>query len=150
MTYDTRRAHVISRLYHAQRKLQKIRHLPYKTLCPPVYVRTKVGSTSRSVRWVWKKWIFDCNNNKFDTPETTNIKWIKNDKLKAYIRGHSKLDSTGQLPNEVGHLYWAVFKEDDYDNDREPSETLPFRTQVYVGIAKNGITKRWTGAGTSH
>ena len=29
-------------------------------------------------------------------------------------------------------------------------KTRPFRTQVYVGQAKNGIKERWTGGGTSH
>jgi hypothetical protein len=45
MTYNTRRAHVISRLFHAQRELQKIRCLPYKRLCPPVYMSTITGKT---------------------------------------------------------------------------------------------------------
>jgi hypothetical protein len=34
MTCDTRKAHVISRLYHAQEKLHKLRHLTHRQLCP--------------------------------------------------------------------------------------------------------------------
>jgi hypothetical protein len=152
MMYDTRKAHVISRLYHAQKELQKIRHLPYKKLCPPVYVRTR---SFGGIRWRWTKWIFNCENNEFitNTHINTNINsWIlKDNQLITHLEHNSVLTSaTGQLPNEVGHLYWAVLKEDDYDNDREPTEILPFRTQVYVGIAKNGIKERWTGGGTSH
>ena len=37
-TPETRKAHVLSKLYHAQEELHKIRHLSYKELCPPVYV----------------------------------------------------------------------------------------------------------------
>ena len=146
MTYDTRRAHVISKLYHAQEKLRNICNQTHRQLCPPVYVRTLPNNS-------WTKWICNPAQSVFEaTDEETDIdSWITNVPLRNYITAHSVENSADRnLPNEVGHLYWAVLEEDDYDNDRKPLETLPFRTQVYVGRAKNGITERWTGGGTSH
>ena len=147
MTYNTRKAHVISRLYHVQKELLKIRHVPYQELCPPVYVLSSDAT-------LWETWKFDFHENKlkiiYSNDVEKNIGWITNDKLREYITSKSLKNRSGNLPNEVGHLYWAVLEEDDYDKDRKRSETLPFRTQVYVGQAKNGIKERWTGDGTSH
>ena len=81
MTYNTRRAHVISRLYHAQEESIKIRGLTYREHCPPVYVRTKINE-----RWTWKKWICHPHRREFEVcAGETNIDWISNEPLRNYI-----------------------------------------------------------------
>ena len=142
MTYDTRKAHVISRLYHAQEKLHKIRHLPSQQLCPPVYVLTE-GDNPTWTRWKW------CNNQ-LTVDEVVGIGWISNQPLREYITQHSERNTTaGNLPNETNHLYWVVFEEDDFD-DNHPHVNDYGRTQIYVGSATRGIKDRWAADSKSH
>jgi hypothetical protein len=145
MTYQARRAHVISRLYHAQQQLLEIRHLTFQELCPPVYVRTTTpANEEQGIAPTWKKWIYNVINNEFteDAEENVNINWIINDDLRAYITGNSKPYDNGSFANEDNHLYWAVLEEDD--------ETLAVKAQVYVGKTKKGIKNRWLTDSKSH
>ena len=152
MTYDTRRAHVFSRLYKKQEVLRKIRGLTYKELCPPIYACCE--------RSRWLKCTYTSEGWQFRFLKN-GISWISNRTLREYIQQNSKKYETKcciydkkflddqRLP---GQLYWAVFEEDDYNPHRQPRERLPFnKTQVYVGKAANGIKQRWLGStGTSH
>jgi hypothetical protein len=67
--------------------------------------------------WVWKKWIFDYKKKQFtksshDESSHVDIDWITNPQLKSYIERYSMLNpANGDLPNEKGHLYWAVLEE---------------------------------------
>ena len=145
MTYDTRRAHVISRLYKAQEKLleDEFQNLTYRQLCPPVYVRTKIKGT-----WKWKKWMCKSQSPVFQEVEVTqNINWITYEPLRNYIESHSLQDQTNarNFPNQKKHLYWAVLEEDDLGEGRGDTG----KTQIYVGKAKNGIKERWVGSQTS-
>ena len=108
MTPLTRKAHVLSKLYHAQEKLHKIRHLSHKELCPPVYVYNNLK---------WTKWKWDKKRgvNKFvEDQKPADIEWITNEKMKEYIQQNSikKVD-----PNNKEHLYWAILEEDDIEED---------------------------------
>ena len=145
MVYDTRRTHVISRLYNEQEKLHEneFQNLTFRQLCPPVYVHTKVKGN-----WKWRKWICNSQSSDFEmTKEKTNIEWITYKPLKQYIETHSMKDSTDKedLPNRTFHLYWAVLEEDDLGEGRGDTG----KTQIYVGKAKNGIKERWVGSLTS-
>ena len=142
MTYDTRRAHVISRLYKAQEKLleDEFQNLTYRQLCPPVYVRTKIKGT-----WKWKKWMCKSQSPVFQEVEVTqNINWITYEPLRNYIESHSLQDQTNarNFPNQKKHLYWAVLEEDDSCKERGDTG----QTHIYVGKAVNGIKQRWVGS----
>ncbi len=160
MTYDTRRAHVISRLYHARKRLLKIRGLTYRQHCPPVYVRTKIGK-----RWTWQKWICHPHRRVFEEcDEETDIDWISNEPLRNYITVNSvRNNRNAAFPNGDIHLYWAVIEEDDSDGEDDSEEKDDSyeeddsdekndlddnlgKTQVYVGKAGNGIKQRWAGS----
>jgi hypothetical protein len=115
MTCDTRKAHVISRLYHAQEKLHKIRHLTHLThrqLYPPVYVRTLANN-----RWTWKKWICNRDRSVFEATDVeTDINWITNVPLRNYITKYSvQNDRDAAFPNGENHLYWALLEDDDLE-----------------------------------
>ena len=149
MTYDTRKAHVISRLYHAQEKLHKIRRLTHRQLCPPVYVRTSVDK-----RWTWKKWICNRDRSVFEaTDGETDIDWITNVPLRDYITVHSVQNyRDAAFPNGENHLYWAVLEEDDFGENQSHAahgDNLG-TTQVYVGKAMHGIKDRWVANTKSH
>ena len=107
-TPETRKAHVLSKLYHAQEELHKIRHLSYKELCPPVYVYKHTKWT----KWEWDKtW----GVNKFvEDQNDADIEWITNEKIKNYIQQYSIRNVD---PNSEKHLYWAVLEEDDIEED---------------------------------
>jgi hypothetical protein len=142
MTYDTRRAHVNSRLYHAQQQLLEIRRLTFQKLCPPVYVRTTTPANEAPGNdETWRKWVWD-NNAFIVTEENANIDWISNEDLRNHITENSKSYDNGNFPNE-SHLYWAVLEEDDFENPL-------FKTQVYVGKASDGIRNRWVTGSKSH
>ena len=150
MKYDTRKAHVISRLYHAQEKLHKIRHLTHRQLCPPVYVRTAVDK-----RWTWKKWICNRDRSVFEaTDGETDIDWITNVPLRNYITKYSvQNDHRALFPNGGNHLYWAVLEEDDYEENQSMHAAHGNNfgiTQVYVGKAMHGIKDRWVAHSKSH
>ena len=149
MTYNTRRAHVISRLYQKRAELLQIQNLNHKELCPPIYVR------HRDERWT--KFTFTTEGL---AREESGINWITKEGLREYIDASSKkydenaideefVDRLGTYRGEPApeHLYWAVFEEDDYDDQ---GDDTPFKTQVYVGRSQNGIKERWLGGGTSH
>jgi hypothetical protein len=149
MTYDKRKAHVISRLYHAQEKLHKIRHLTHRQLCPPVYVRTAVDK-----RWTWKKWICNRDRSVFEvTDGETDIDWITNIPLRNYITKYSvQNDHRALFPNGGNHIYWAVLEEDDF-GENQPHAAHGNNlgtTQVYVGKAMHGIKDRWVANTKSH
>ncbi len=113
MTYNTRRAHVISRLYHAQEELLKIRGLTYREHCPPVYVRTKIDE-----RWTWKKWICHPHRREFEVcAGETDIDWISNEPLRNYITViiQCKIIIMKLFPTEKSIFYWAVIEEDDFE-----------------------------------
>ncbi|CAB3985259.1 Hypothetical predicted protein [Paramuricea clavata] len=141
MTYKTRRAHVLSKLYHAQDELHKIRDLTYQKLCPPVYARKDDGT--------WVTFTFEEKNAskaiRFSRQEPANIGWISNEDLRVYIQSNS-VKEYENFPSGKGQLYWAVLEEDDFDNQVQDFG----RTQVYVGQAVNGIKERWMGGGKSH
>ncbi|CAB3985258.1 Hypothetical predicted protein [Paramuricea clavata] len=136
-TYNIRKAHVITRLWRAQKELQKIRNLTYQELCPPIYARSMRGNS-------WAQWTFDGHNGwRRRNGPNININWITNEVLRKYIHGNSKKKNFNNLPTGDKQLYWAVVEEDDHAED---GNNLPFRTQVYVGRAANGIQERWTGS----
>jgi hypothetical protein len=132
---------VLSRLYHAQDELHKIRDLTYQKLCPPVYARKDDGT--------WVTFTFEGKNASKEINlsrlEPANIGWISNTNLRGYIQRNS-VKEYEDFPFGIGQLYWAVFEEDDFDNQVQEFG----RTQVYVGQAVNGIKQRWMGGGTSH
>ena len=106
---QTRKAHVLSKLYHAQEKLHKIRHLSHKELCPPVYVY-------KHPKWTKWKWDKRRGVNRFvEDQNHADIEWITNKKMKKYIQQHS-ISSVDPNKKE-GHLYWAVLEEDDIEED---------------------------------
>ena len=153
MTYGTRRAHVISRLYQKQAELREIRGLTHRELCPPIYVRR----TDKN--WFKFTSIYDGTNNSWswitENLEENGTDWITNFFLKTHIDVFSKKYDEDAIRNRQflggkslpGQLYWAVFEE----NDRKTRKDLPpIKTQVYVGKATNGIKERWLGGGTSH
>jgi hypothetical protein len=136
-TYKIRKAHVITRLWRAQKELQKIRNLPYQELCPPIYARSLRGNS-------WAQWTFDNGHNRWRrrNGRNININWITNEVLREYIHDNSKKKNFKKIPFGDKQLYWAVVEEDEHGEDNN----LPFRTQVYVGRAANGIQERWTGS----
>ena len=144
MTYDTRRAHMFSRLYQTQDALRKIRGLTHKELCPPIYARC-LDENSEWATWTWnralKTWKHEINQN---------IDWITNKDLMRYITGKSKTQRADdkKFPHHKWQLYWLVVEEDD--PNLEQAEDHTFKTQVYVGKAANGVKQRWPGSGTSH
>ena len=132
MTYDTRRAHVISRLYQKQAELRDIQELTHKQLCPPIYVRHTDGG--------WRKFTHALKNLEGVEPIENGIDWITKDGLREYIATSSKAYNQDAIDNKefLGgtqgeQLYWAVFEEDDYDLHRDQDDDTPFKTQVYVG-----------------
>ena len=144
MMYSTRRAHVISRLYHAQEELLKIRGLTYREHCPPVYVCTKIDE-----RWTWKKWICHPHRREFEVcAGETDIDWISSEPLRNYITVNSVQDYHNEtLPNGNKHLvYWAVIEEDDFEEPHVAHGNNLGKTQVYVGRARHGIKERWAGS----
>ena len=150
MKYDTRRAHVISRLYQKRAELLQIQNLNHKELCPPIYVRHDEDEG-------WTK--FTLTSEGWDSDEN-GIDWISEEGLREYIDESSKRYGENAIRNEEflrgahedkpapEHLYWAVFEEDDYDDQ---DDDTPFKTQVYVGKSQNGIKGGWFGgSSTSH
>ena len=136
MNYTTRRAHVNSMLYQAQEQLNEIRHLPYKQLCPPVYVKYTDGT--------WEKCTYEEDSLRVSEIGEENLDWITNEQLKTYIKDQSKQHTNGNsFLDKSEQLYLAVLEEDYLpDNDENRSD----KTQVYVGKAKNGIKERWMGS----
>jgi hypothetical protein len=128
---------VIARLWREQKRLREIRNLTYRELCPPIYALSLNGNA-------WAKWTFDNGHNTWRRRNgpNININWITNVALRTYIQRNSKKKNFNAFPAGKNQLYWAVLEEDDHGEDNN----LPFRTQVYVGKAKNGIQKRWTGS----
>ena len=109
MTPLTRKAHVLSKLYHAQEKLHKIRHLSHKELCPPVYVYN-------DLKWTKWKWDKERGVNKFvEDQNPADIEWITNKKMKEYIQQYSIKNVDPN--NKEEHLYWAILEEDDIEED---------------------------------
>ena len=143
MTYDTRRAHVISKLYQTQEKLRGIRGLAHQKLCPPIYVRS-FRKKSQWATWTWKE------SKTWELKNKQNIDWITNKDLKNYITDESKTQNERckDFPHNNQQLYWLVIEEDD--PNLEQAEDRTFKTQVYVGRAKNGVRERWLSSGTSH
>ena len=110
----TRKAHVLSKLYHAQEKLHKIRHLSHKELCPPVYVY-------KHPKWTKWKWDKKRGVNKFvEDQNHADIEWITNKKMKKYIQQRSIPNVDPNKKEE--HLYWAVLEEDDINVDPNKKE----------------------------
>ena len=147
MTYDTRRAHVISRLYQKRAELLQIQNLTHKELCPPIYVRHTADEGWTKFTYTSGKWATAKLNE-------NGINWITKEGLREYIARSSKAYNQHAIDNKEflhgdtrGQLHWAVFEEDDYDDQ---GDDTPFKTQVYVGRAKNGIQERWLGGGKSH
>ena len=131
LTYDIRRANVITRLWQKQEELRKISDLDYKQLCPPVYTRDGDG---------WRTCTYD-NNGKPNEKRNMDIQWIENQR----IRDHIEENSTVTNFDGKSQVYWAVFIEDDaraYNGENIPPST----TQVYIGKAERGIKKRWLGS----
>ena len=154
MTYKTRRAHVISRLYQTQKELLGIRGLNHEELCPPIYARYKTVDSK------WATWTYKYNketkSGTWVQKKGENIDWITNEDLKEYIKNKSKKQNFNDdcLPTNERQLYWAVFEEDDNQlrqpGEPLPCEPLPSETQVYIGKAQNGIKERWSESGTAH
>ena len=139
LTYELRKEHVMGRLWREKEKLKEISKWDYRQFCPPVYVKS--GTT-------WRKWNWNDHRRKLVRAENVeNIEWITNNVLKKYLTNNSDENAD---PNKKGHLYWAVFEEDDFENDNPHGDGFPGRTQVYVGQSKNGITERWLGKGNTH
>ena len=145
MTYETRRAHVISKLYQTQEELRNIRGLTHKELCPPIYVRCEDPAVWIQCRYESGKW--QCRDF------NEGISWISNVHLRRYIDSNSKVYTHEDVENELflqGKLHWAVFEEEEYEQHRRTNEFLPFKTQIYVGKAQNGIKERWLDGSKSH
>ena len=136
LTYDIRRAHVISRLWQKQEELRQINDLDYKQLCPPIYTRNEDGNG-------WRKWTRD------ESPfldEPADIDWIEDDTIRRCIQQTSTARNVGGYRK----LYCAVFKENEAQeyNDENRDENVskrPSPIQVYVGRAGRGISARWLG-----
>lgn len=138
--HQTRKAHVLSMLYHAQEKLHEIRDLSHKELCPPVYVY-------KDGRWTKWKWDKTWGVNKFVQDQNpADIEWMTNIKMRTYITQTSMVADVDPNKKE-NHLYWAILEEDDIEEDDSDGSS---KTQVYVGRTGRGIRSRWVEDTSSH